>query len=64
MKIAIPKERRAGERRVAAAPETVGKLIALGFSVTVETGAGEAAAFPDNAYKDAGANIVSSISTV
>ena len=57
MKIAIPKERRADERRVAAAPETVGKLIGLGFSVTVEKGAGASAAFPDAAYKDAGAAI-------
>ncbi len=57
MKIAIPKERRSGERRVAASPETVGKLIGLGFSVSVEKGAGADAAFPDAAYKEAGANI-------
>ncbi|MCW8837017.1 MAG: hypothetical protein OQJ99_11730, partial [Rhodospirillales bacterium] len=36
MKIAIPKERRPGEGRVAASPESVKKLIALGFEVTVE----------------------------
>ncbi|MDP6897061.1 MAG: NAD(P)(+) transhydrogenase (Re/Si-specific) subunit alpha, partial [Rhodospirillales bacterium] len=46
MNIAILKERRADEQRVAAAPETVGKLIGLGFSVAVEKGAGETAAFP------------------
>ena len=57
MKIAIPKERRADERRVAAAPETVGKLISLGFSVTIEKSAGETAGFSDLAYKDVGANI-------
>jgi len=62
MKIAIPKERRASERRVAAAPETVGKLIGLGFSVTVEKGAGDSAAFPDAAYKDAGATIAATAS--
>ena len=60
MNIAILKERRDGERRVAAAPETVGKLIGLGFSVTVEKGAGETAAFLDAAYKDAGAIIAAS----
>ncbi|MDD9878498.1 MAG: Re/Si-specific NAD(P)(+) transhydrogenase subunit alpha [Magnetovibrio sp.] len=57
MKIAIPKERRDGERRVAASPETVGKLIGLGFQVTVEKSAGDGASFPDAAYKDAGATI-------
>ena len=62
MNIAILKERRAGEQRVAAAPETVGKLIGLGFSVAVERGAGETAAFLDAAYKDAGATIATSAS--
>ena len=38
--IAVTKERRAGETRVAATPETVKKLIAAGFSVVVEAGAG------------------------
>ena len=60
MNIAILKERRADEQRVAAAPETVGKLIGLGFSVAVEKGAGETAAFPDSAYKIAGATIAAS----
>ena len=40
MKLAIPKERRAGEARVAATPDTVKKLIALGLEVVVEAGAG------------------------
>ena len=62
MNIAILKERRAGEQRVAAAPETVGKLIGLGFSVVVESGAGKTAAFLDAAYKDAGATIAASAS--
>ena len=54
--IAVTKER-AGEPRVAATPDTVKKLIALGFSVTVETGAGLGASIADQAYLDAGATI-------
>lgn len=60
MRIAIPKERRPAEKRVAATPESVKKLIALGYSVAVETGAGTAAAFPDDLYRQAGAEIVAS----
>ena len=55
--IAVTKERRAGETRVAAIPETVKKLIAAGFSVTVEAGAGAAASYPDADYAAAGATI-------
>ena len=58
MKIAILKERRPYETRVAATPETVKKLKALGADVTIEAGAGTAAAYTDQAYVDAGANIV------
>ncbi len=58
MKIAILKERRPHETRVAATPETVKKLKALGAEITVEAGAGVAAAYTDQAYLDAGANIV------
>jgi NAD(P) transhydrogenase subunit alpha len=58
MKIAILKERRPHETRVAATPETVKKLKALGAEITIETGAGAAAAYTDQAYVDAGANIV------
>ena len=60
MKVAIPRERRNGETRVAAVPETVKKLLGLGLSepkVVVETGAGAAASFTDRAYTDAGAEI-------
>ncbi len=57
MKIAIPKEHRPGETRVAGSPEVVKKLIALGFEVTVEKGAGDRASYPDQAFKDAGATI-------
>ena len=58
MKIAIPKERRAGEARVAATPETVKKLMALGAEVAVEAGAGLGAAITDEAFRAAGASIV------
>ena len=57
MQIAIPKETLNGESRVAASPEIVGKLIGLGFKVTVESGAGLASSFTDDAYKQAGATI-------
>ena len=57
MKIAIPKERREGERRVAASPDTVKKLVGLGFTVAVETGAGAGASFTDQAYREAGGEI-------
>jgi NAD(P) transhydrogenase subunit alpha len=53
--IAVLKERRAGETRVAATPDSVKKLIGLGFAVTVEAGAGIAAAYPDADYAAAGA---------
>jgi H+-translocating NAD(P) transhydrogenase subunit alpha len=55
--IAVTKERRAGETRVAAVPETVKKLIAAGFAVTVEAGAGLAASYPDADYEAAGATL-------
>jgi NAD(P) transhydrogenase subunit alpha len=57
MRIAILKERQPGETRVAATPETVKKIIALGHSVTVESGAGHSASFPDGYYSDQGATI-------
>src|SRR5690348_138057 len=58
MKIAILKEGRPHETRVAATPETVKKLKALGAEITIEAGAGSAAAYTDQAYSEAGANIV------
>ena len=57
MKIAIPKERRAHEARVAASPDTVKAMVGLGAEVSVEKGAGLGAAFTDAAYKAAGAAI-------
>jgi NAD(P) transhydrogenase subunit alpha len=59
--IAVTRERRAGETRVAATPETVKKLIAAGWSLTVEAGAGTTASFPDADYAAAGATIAKSL---
>ena len=59
--VAVTRERRAGETRVAATPETVKKLIGAGFSVTVESGAGVAASVPDAEYAAAGATIAKSL---
>lgn len=63
MKIAVAKERRPHERRVAVSPETVKKLKGLGFDVVVEAGAGEAAAMPDHLFSDAGATIAPDMAT-
>ena len=57
MKIGIPKETHAGEARVACVPEVVKKLVAKGFEVTLEQGAGVAAGFPDTDYAAAGATL-------
>ncbi len=57
MKIGIPKERREHEHRVAATPDTVKKLIGLGFEVMVEKDAGAGASLLDPAYRAAGATI-------
>jgi len=58
--LAVTKERRAGETRVAVTPDAAKKLIALGFEVVVETGAGLGASMPDADYEAAGAKIVAS----
>ncbi|MBP2314713.1 Re/Si-specific NAD(P)(+) transhydrogenase subunit alpha [Azospirillum soli] len=57
MKIAVPKERRPNEARVAASPETVKKLKALNLDVVVETGAGLGSNLPDAVFAAAGATI-------
>ncbi|HEX3943103.1 MAG TPA: NAD(P)(+) transhydrogenase (Re/Si-specific) subunit alpha, partial [Rhizomicrobium sp.] len=57
MKLAVLKERRQGEARVAATPETVKKLKGLGLDVALETGAGAGARFSDSEYETAGASI-------
>ncbi|NFV79704.1 Re/Si-specific NAD(P)(+) transhydrogenase subunit alpha [Magnetospirillum aberrantis] len=64
MKIAIPKERRAGEARVAASPDTVKKYVQMGFEVVVETGAGDGASIADSVYQEAGASIAADAATV
>ena len=61
MKIAIPKERRPDEARVAASPDTVKKYVALGFDVVVEAGAGEGSSIPDDAFGNAGAAIAADL---
>ncbi|MBF9002628.1 Re/Si-specific NAD(P)(+) transhydrogenase subunit alpha [Vibrio nitrifigilis] len=58
MQIGVPKERVAGERRVAASPSSIKQLIKLGYDVVVESRAGDDASFDDSAYKEAGATIV------
>ena len=64
MKIAVLRESEAGERRVAATPETVKKFIALGASVSVEAGAGEGASIADADYEAAGASVGSRADTL
>lgn len=59
--VRVLKEAASGERRVAATPETVKKLIAAGASVHVQPGAGIAAGFTDQAYQDAGAVLDASL---
>src|SRR5581483_5617995 len=56
MIVAVPREAAVRERRVALVPETVTRFIKLGVGVCVERGAGEAAAFPDALYEQAGAS--------
>ncbi len=58
-KVAVVKEQFPGERRVALLPENVEKLIAAGYEVVVEQGAGEAAGIVDQNYADAGATVAS-----
>jgi NAD(P) transhydrogenase subunit alpha len=58
MKIGVPKEIHPGEKRVATTPEVAERLQKLGFSVAVESGAGEKANFLDDAYREAGVEII------
>jgi len=58
VKLAVPKECRPGERRVAVTPENVARLIKMGFVVAVEHDAGAAASFGDDDYAAAGAEII------
>jgi H+-translocating NAD(P) transhydrogenase subunit alpha len=56
--LVVPRETAAGERRVAATPDSVGRLAKLGVEVSVEAGAGDAAGHDDGAYAAAGATVV------
>ncbi len=58
MKVAIPKESAADERRVALVPDTAAKLIAASLEVSLESGAGAGAYFPDEVYEKAGVKVV------
>lgn len=58
MKIAVPKEIAAGERRAATTPEIIPQLTKLGFDVSVEAGLGEGGNFSDSMFTDAGATVV------
>ena len=58
MLIGVPRESRTGESRVAATPKTVEQIRKLGFDVVVEAGAGSQAAYEDEAYAAAGAQVV------
>ena len=56
--VAVPREQRPGERRVALVPDLVPKLTALGLSVRIESGAGDGAFLTDDDYREAGADVV------
>ena len=58
MRIAVPREIYAGERRVATTPDVVRQILKLGFEVSIEAGAGLEAKFSDEAYAAAGAQVV------
>ena len=64
MKIGVPKEIHPGEKRVATTPEAAEQIIKLGFSVLLESGAGLAANISDEAYKEAGVEIVNNAKTL
>ncbi|HMO45515.1 MAG TPA: Re/Si-specific NAD(P)(+) transhydrogenase subunit alpha [Rubrivivax sp.] len=60
MRIGVPKETADGEKRVATVPDVVEKLVKLGFTVAVESGAGDSANFADDTYRAAGAEVLPS----
>jgi NAD(P) transhydrogenase subunit alpha len=64
MKIGIPREIHSGEQRVATTPDVASQLIKLGYSVAVEQDAGTAAKFSNNAYKEAGCEILATADEV
>jgi H+-translocating NAD(P) transhydrogenase subunit alpha len=64
LRIGVPKETAPGEKRVATVPEVVDKLIKLGFSVAIESGAGDAAHCSDEAYRAVGAEVLPDAATL
>ena len=64
MKVGVPKETAANERRVALTPDVAGRLVKAGYSILVERGAGEAASFGDEAFAAAGATLVATAADV
>jgi H+-translocating NAD(P) transhydrogenase subunit alpha len=64
VKVAIPREIEDNERRIAATPETVKKLIAAGLEISVESGAGEACSFSDEDYETAGASVANNVKSL
>ena len=63
MRVFVPKERQPEERRVAATPETIKRMVRNGLECFVESGAGSSSDLPDDAYREAGAQIVDGAST-
>ena len=57
-RIGVPRETFDGEKRVATVPDAVEKLVKLGFTVAIESGAGDAAHFSDDTYRAAGAEVL------
>jgi NAD(P) transhydrogenase subunit alpha len=58
MRIGVPKETAPGERRVALVPESCKKLAQAGYAIALEAGAGVAAGYPDDAYRELGVSLV------
>lgn len=58
VRLAVPRETAPGETRVALAPDTAGRLVAAGFDLVVQAGAGARASYPDDAYREAGARVL------
>lgn len=63
MKLAVPRETRSGERRVALVPDAVKKIVSSGTEVAVQQGAGEQAYFSDAEYRESGATIASDLAS-
>lgn len=61
MRVGVPRERHTGERRVAATPDTVRQLVALGLDLEIEAGAGVEAGHSDQSYTDAGAAVTADL---